>query len=48
MEGAILLLLIISPIILILVIYRLFNRGKMPCVDTSNIDNHNKIFVENV
>ncbi len=48
MEGAILLLIIISPIVFILVMYAFFNNGKMPCIDTSNIDNHNKVFVENV
>lgn len=48
MDPAILMLSIISPIAGLLLLYKLFNHGRLPCVDTSQIDNLNKVAVENV
>jgi len=46
MEGGLLALIIVSPIASLIACYRCFNHGKMPCVDTSNIDNHGQVLPE--
>jgi len=42
MTGPILALIIVSPLAGIIGVYRLFNNGNMPCID-SDVDNKNKI-----
>lgn len=46
MTGPILALIIVSPMAFCIGMYQCFNNGRLPCVDTSNIDNLNKIVVE--
>ena len=46
MEGAILALIIVSPISFCIGIYQCFNHGRLPCVDTSNVDNLNRVVPE--
>jgi len=46
MEGAILALIIVSPIASCIGLYQLFNHGHLPCINTSNIDNLNRVAVE--
>lgn len=48
MDGVVLLLLIVSPIVFIISVYGIFNNGGLPCIDTSNIDNLNRVVVDNV
>jgi hypothetical protein len=43
MQGALLALVIVSPFTLFIGLYQCFNNGQLPCVDTTNIDNHNRI-----
>ena len=47
MEGAILTFIILSPISFCLVVYRYYNHGQLPCIDTNNIDSHNQVIPEN-
>lgn len=46
MDGPILALIIVSPISFCIGVYQCFNHGRLPCIDTSNIDNLNKVAVE--
>lgn len=46
MHGAILVLIIIAPISGFIGCYKCFNHGKMPCIDTSNIDTLNQVVPE--
>lgn len=46
MEGAILVLIIVSPIASCIGLYQLFNNGRLPCINTENIDNLNRVVVE--
>ena len=46
MEGAILALIIVSPFAACIGIYRIFNHGRMPCIDVSNVDNLNKVAID--
>lgn len=46
MTGPILALIIVSPISFCIGMYQLFNHGRLPCVDTSNIDNLNRVVAE--
>jgi len=47
MEGTILAMIIVSPIACCIGIYRLFNHGELPCVDTSDVNNLNRVVPEN-
>lgn len=47
MEGALLALIIVAPIASLIGCYQCFNHGRMPCIDASNIDNHNQVLPEN-
>lgn len=46
MTGPILALIIVSPMACFIGMYQLFNHGRLPCIDTSNIDNLNKVAIE--
>ena len=46
MEGAILTMIIVSPIAFCIGIYQMFNNGRLPCVNTNNIDNLNRVAVD--
>lgn len=46
MTGPILALIIVSPMAFCVGMYQCFNHGRLPCLDTTNIDNLNKIVVE--
>ncbi len=46
MEGAILAMIIVSPIACCIGIYQIFNHGRLPCVNTTNIDTLNKVSAE--
>lgn len=46
MEGALLVLIIVAPIASLLGCYQCFNHGKMPCLNTNNIDNRDQIVPE--
>ena len=46
MEGAILDMIIVSPVACCIGIYQLFNHGRLPCVNTTNIDTLNKVAIE--
>ena len=46
MDGGILALIIVSPIACCIGLYQCFNHGRTPCIDTSNIDNLNKVAAE--
>ncbi len=41
MEGGIFALIIVSPFACLIGLYQCFNHGRLPCVDTSMIDNLN-------
>jgi hypothetical protein len=47
MEGAIITMIIVSPIACCIGVYRLFNHGKLPCINTSNINKLNNVIPEN-
>jgi hypothetical protein len=47
MEGAILTMIIVSPIACCIGIYKIFNHGHLPCMNTSDIDKLNKVIPEN-
>ena len=36
MEGAIITMIVVSPIACCIGLYKLFNHGQMPCINTSN------------
>lgn len=42
MEGALLAFIIAAPVSCCIGLYKCFNYGTMPCIDTSAVDNHNK------
>ncbi len=46
MTGGILAFAIIGPISGIIALYRCLTRGNYPCIDMSNIDNHNQVLPE--
>lgn len=46
MGGPILAVIIVSPFACCIGLYQLFNHGQLPCIDTSNIDNLNKVYTE--
>ncbi len=46
MDGGILALIIVTPIAALIGCYQCFNHGRMPCIDTSNIDNRNQVLPE--
>jgi hypothetical protein len=46
MDGGILALIIVSPIASCIGLYQCFNYGRLPCINTSNIDNLNKVVAE--
>lgn len=46
MAGGFLIFVIITPMALVLMVYRCFFHGNFPCVNTSNVDNINQVFVE--
>ncbi len=43
MEGALLVMIIVSPIATCIGLYQCFNGGLLPCINTNNIDNHNQV-----
>ena len=43
MEGVLLLLTIIAPISSLIGCYQCFNHGRLPCIETENIDNINRV-----
>ena len=47
MEGALLTLIIVAPISLLIGWYQCSNNGRMPFIDTSTINNHNRVLPEN-
>lgn len=47
MTGPILALIIVSPIAAIISAYQIFNHGRLPCINTDNIDNRNQILPDN-
>ena len=47
MDGGILALIIVAPIVSLIGCYQCFNHGRSPCIDTSTIDNRNQILPEN-
>jgi hypothetical protein len=47
MEGALLALIIVAPIASLIGCYQCFNHGRLPCVDTTYIDNRGQILPEN-
>jgi hypothetical protein len=47
-DGAIIMFIVIAPIAGLIIIYRIFNHGRMPCINSANIDNLNKVVVDNV
>ncbi len=46
MEGALLAIIIVAPFASLIGCYQCFNHGRLPCVDTSNIDNCSKVVSE--
>lgn len=46
MTGPILALIIVSPMACFIGMYQLFNHGRLPGIDASNIDNLNKVAIE--
>jgi len=46
MDGAILVMIIVAPIASLIGCFQCFNHGRLPCVDTDNIDNRNQIVPE--
>ena len=46
MEGGILALIIVAPIASLIGCYQCFNHGRLPCVDTTHIDNREQIVPE--
>jgi len=47
MTGPILAFIIISPFAGFIIIYQSFNHGRLPCINTDNIDNREQVFPEN-
>lgn len=47
MNGAILSFVIVSPLAAIIAAYQIFNHGRLPCINTDNIDNRDQILPEN-
>jgi len=43
MDRVILALIIVSPISFCIGVYQCFNHGQLPFVDTSNVDNLNRV-----
>ncbi len=39
MEGTLLALIIVGQVASLIGCYRCFNHGRLPCVDTANVDN---------
>ena len=46
MTGPILALIIVSPIASCIGLYQCFNHGRLPCINTSTIDNLNRVAVD--
>lgn len=47
MTGPILALIIVSPIAALISTYQICNHGRLPCINTDNIDNRGQILPEN-
>lgn len=47
MTGPILAFIIVSPIASCIGLYQCFNHGRLPCVNTNNIDNRDQIIPDN-
>lgn len=46
MTGPILAVIIVSPMAFCIGMYQCFNHGQMPFIDLSNVDNLNRVVVE--
>ena len=46
MTGPILAVIIVSPMAFCIGMYQCFNHGQMPFIDLSNVDNLNRVVIE--
>ena len=46
MVEALIVFIVCTPIGMLIGLYQFYNRGRMPCIDTNNVDNRSVVAVE--